>query len=450
MAAHAVDRVAIVGAGPCGLACARSLDQLGFDGWRIFERDLLAGGHAGSVRDPNGFTWDLGGHVVFSHYGEFDALLEEVLGDDVYEHERSSFVRLGDARVPYPFQNNLRYLPAELALECLVGLAEASGGRADMDFATWMEATFGRGITRLFMHPYNHKVWAVPLERMSASWIAERVSVVDFRRALRSVLLGEDDRGWGPNNTFKFPRRGGTGEIYRRLAAKLGDRVVFGRELVTVEADRQRLTFADGTSEEYDALVSTMPIDRLVAAIAACPSEIAGAAATLQHNGVSVVGVGYEAPLTEDWSWMYIADDAAPFYRVTNFAKYSPENVPEGGPARYSAFLTETSHSAHRPRPDLLEERVLDGLRAVGLAPAGTEVASLHVLEVDYAYPVPTLTRDRALDLIQPWLRERGIYSRGRFGSWRYELGNMDHAVKMGSDVAHLIVEGRPEEIWRL
>ena len=61
---------------------------------------------------------------------------------------------------------------------------------------------------------------------------------------------------------------------------------------------------------------------------------------------------------------------------------------------------------------------------------------------------MPTVGRDAALDTIQPWLAAHGIYSRGRFGSWRYEIGNMDHAVKMGIDVARLIVEGRPEELW--
>jgi predicted ABC-type sugar transport system permease subunit len=75
-------------------------------------------------------------------------------------------------------------------------------------------------------------------------------------------------------------------------------------------------------------------------------------------------------------------------------------------------------------------------------------VASVHVEEIDYAYPVPTLRRDSALEVIQPWLAERGIFSRGRFGSWRYEIGNMDHAVKMGIDVAARIVAGEREELF--
>jgi protoporphyrinogen oxidase len=441
--------IAVIGAGPCGLACAHELRRLGHDDWALYERAGVAGGHAGSEVDPAGFTWDQGGHVVFSHFGEFDRLLDEALGDDVHEHERSSYVRLNGRWVPYPFQNNLRYLHPEDAYDCLVGLIDAPGANGDADFASWMERTFGEGITRLFMRPYNLKVWATPPELMSATWIAERVSVVDHKRALRSILLGLDDVGWGPNNTFRFPRSGGTGEIYRRLADRLGARVRYGSELAGVDTERRVIRFADGRSTTYDALVSTMPIDLLVAAIEDCPSDVRTAAASLEHNGVWIVGVGCESPLTDDRSWLYFADPAVPFYRVTNFAKYAAANVPGGDTDRYSSYMSETAYSTHRPRnPNTLEKDVVEGLVSTGLLEDGVPIASLYTLDIEYAYPVPTLGRDAALAVVQPWLMERGIYSRGRFGSWRYEMGNMDHAAKMGVDVARLLVEGRPEELW--
>jgi UDP-galactopyranose mutase len=431
------------------LACGRELGRLGHPDWAIYERGATAGGNAASVLDPAGFTWDLGGHVVFSHFGEFDRLLAEVMDGDVSEHERSSYVLYGDRWVPYPFQNNLRYLPREVAYECLSGLIDAPGGSETTDFATWMERTFGAGITAHFMRPYNLKVWATPAQEMSATWIAERVSVVDHRRALRSVVLQQDDVGWGPNNTFSFPSAGGTGEIYRRIADRLGAQVAYGREVVGVDSGRRRLCLATGETIEYDALVSTMPLDLLVAAISDCPSEVRAAAQALQHTGVSVVGVGVDQPLKDDWSWLYFPEDSVPFYRVTNFARYAAANVPGGDTARLSSFLTETSFSSHRMRPDEdLGARVVDSLARVGLIVGEAPVVSLHRLDVDYAYPVPTLGRDWALAVIQPWLQARGIYSRGRFGSWRYELGNMDHAVKMGIDIARLLLEGRPEELW--
>ena len=442
-------RITIIGAGPCGLACGRELDRLGYSDWAIYERSMTAGGNAASVVDPAGFTWDLGGHVVFSHFGEFDRLLAEAMDGDVSEHERASYVVFGDRWVPYPFQNNLRYLPPEVAYECLLALIDAPGGSEAMDFGTWMERTFGAGITAHFMRPYNRKVWATPAEEMSATWIAERVSVVDHRRALRSVVLQQDDLGWGPNNTFSFPKTGGTGEIYRRIAGRLGSRVVYGRDVVGVDSGRRRLCFATGEAVEYETLVSTMPLDLLVAAISDCPTEVRAAARALQHTSVSVVGVGVEQPLKDDWSWLYFPDEAVPFYRVTNFAHYADGNVPGGDTAHLSAFLTESSFSKHRPQPgEDLGARVVDSLAKVGLIVGNAPVVSLHRIDVDYAYPVPTLDRDQALAVIQPWLQARGIHARGRFGSWRYELGTMDHAVKMGIDIARLLVEGRPEELF--
>jgi UDP-galactopyranose mutase len=445
----AAPRIAIIGAGPCGLACARELERLGHHEWTIFERASHAGGLASSVVDPAGFTWDLGGHVVFSHFGEFDALLAEVMGDDIWQHDRSSYVRFDDRWVPYPFQNNLRYLPEPVVQECLTGLERAPGGDPGMDFGTWMQGMFGDGITKHFMRPYNFKVWATEGSAMSSTWIAERVSVIDYERVAANVRDGRDDLAWGPNNTFVFPAYGGTGEIYRRVAQPLADRIHYDSEIVAVSPQERRLRLAGGGEHEYDALISTMPLDLLVGKLSDRPDALVEAARDLRHNNVYMVGVGYEAPLADDKSWMYFPQDTTPFYRATNFAKYAPANVPGADVSRFCAYMTETSYSdvKHEPR-DGLEQRVEAGLRAAGVVEGRPPVVSIHVEDIKYAYPVPTVGRDAALDLIQPWLTERGIYSRGRFGSWRYEIGNMDHAVKMGIDAAHRVVEDRDEELF--
>jgi hypothetical protein len=162
-----------------------------------------------------------------------------------------------------------------------------------------------------------------------------------------------------------------------------------------------------------------------------------------------MVGVGYEAALADEKSWMYFPQSHAPFYRATNFAKYSPANVPEKDSSRYCAYMTETAHSPEKPEPRQgLESRVEEGLRASGVVAGRPAVASVHVESIEYAYPVPTLDRDPALEVIQPWLMGHQIFSRGRFGSWRYEIGNMDHAVKMGIDAARRIVTGQKEELF--
>ena len=463
--------VVVVGAGPCGIGCVRELHRLGAaspDRVLVLEAADHPGGLGASVVDQAGFTWDRGGHVVFSHHGEFDRLLLDVLGDEVLHHDRSSWVLADGAWVPYPFQNNLHRLGPEGARECLVGMIEAAGSRpaqpaaghgvggdgagdgagaGEPSFAAWIQATFGPGVARRFLTPYNTKVWATDPADMGAGWIAERVSVTDWRTVLANTLARRDDLAWGPNNRFTFPAVGGTGEIWARAAAPLAPLIRYGVPVERVHAG-ERWVEAGGGRTSFDHLVTTMPLDLLVARTVDAPDEVREAAAMLVHNTVHVVGVGVEAPLVDDRSWLYFPDPEVPFYRATNFAKYSPANVPGADTARYSSWMCEVASSATHPRTlDHIGPDVVDALRHTGLVPPDAPIASLHVEELPYAYPVPTRGRDAALAVVQPWLDARGIYARGRFGTWRYEIGNMDHAVKMGIDVARRIVSGTAEEL---
>ena len=118
-------KVVIVGGGPTGLGAAYRLHELGYDNWVLYEKSDHVGGHSTSHKDPQGFVWDEGGHVIFSHYPYFDKLIDDMLGKEVHERVRESWVYLRDVCVPYPFQNNLRYLPKELQVTCLMGAAKA-------------------------------------------------------------------------------------------------------------------------------------------------------------------------------------------------------------------------------------------------------------------------------------------------------------------------------------
>src|SRR5665647_543861 len=112
-------KILILGAGPCGLGAAYHLNKLGYNDWQIFDRNDYVGGLSASFVDNSGFTWDVGGHVLFSHFDYFDQAVEEALGNAYYEHQRESWVRILQSWVPYPFQNNVRHLPHDALQECL-------------------------------------------------------------------------------------------------------------------------------------------------------------------------------------------------------------------------------------------------------------------------------------------------------------------------------------------
>lgn len=63
--------VLVIGAGPTGIGAAVRLTQTGTDHLVVDAFDQ-PGGMAGSFTDDDGFAWDLGGHVIHSHFASFD------------------------------------------------------------------------------------------------------------------------------------------------------------------------------------------------------------------------------------------------------------------------------------------------------------------------------------------------------------------------------------------
>ena len=445
------NRIVILGAGPTGLGAAHRLGEIGHDDWDIYERTDHVGGLASSYRDAQGFIWDHGGHVMFSHYTYFDDLVETMLRGDYDQHMREAWVWVHGRFIPYPFQNNIHRLPKEVFLETVMGIVEAQRQqRPRENFEEWIRAIFGHGIARHFMEPYNFKVWAHPLTMMSTTWQGDRVPDVDLERILGNHLDDRDDVSWGPNNMFKFPLLG-TGLLYERIAESLARPVEFEREVAHVDIVEKAVTFSDGSTTDYDRLVTTMPLTELLKKIDNVPGVVSEATDDLHHTEGMFVGIGVADPCPSTKCWMYFPGDDSPFYRVTYLSNYSPQMTPAGD---YFSLLAEVSASPHKPEdPDTVVERTIQGMvnsQLLTHEQVDHKIVSRELMRVPYSYPVPTIGRDRALAVIQPWLMDHGIYSRGRFGAWRYEIGNTDHSVMMGVEIADHLVRGVPENTWAL
>ena len=85
-----------------------------------------AGGLACTDVTPEGFLFDMGGHVIFSHYQYFDELLDTAVGagpEAWNTLERVSYVWIKGRWVAYPFQNNISALDKD---------DQASAGKASV------------------------------------------------------------------------------------------------------------------------------------------------------------------------------------------------------------------------------------------------------------------------------------------------------------------------------
>lgn len=108
--------------------------------------------------------------------------------------------------------------------------------------------------------------------------------------------------------------------------------------------------------------------------------------------------------------------------------------------------MLEVSESSMKPvdTPNMLRDCIRGLVNTEMLRPTD-EIVSTYHRRFDHGYPTPSLEREAALTKLLPALQDMGIYSRGRFGSWRYEVGNQDHSFMLGVEAADNIVNGATE-----
>ncbi|KAI9816096.1 MAG: hypothetical protein M1832_005179 [Thelocarpon impressellum] len=469
--------VLVIGAGPTGLGAAKRLNQINGPSWLILDSNETPGGLASTDVTKEGFLYDVGGHVIFSHYKYFDDCIDEALPqeDDWYTHQRISYVRCKKLWVPYPFQNNISMLPKEEQVRCMDGMIDAAlearvATGKPKDFDEWIVRMMGTGIADLFMRPYNFKVWAVPTTKMQCQWLGERVANPDLKTVTRNVILQKTAGNWGPNATFRFPANGGTGGIWIAVADTLpAEKTRFGEHgtVKKVDAAKKTVVLKDGTKIGYEKLITTMAVDALVEQMG--DKELIGLSKGLFYSSTHIIGVGIRGERPErigDKCWLYFPEDDCPFYRATIFSNYSPNNQPpaskklptlqladgskpsskEAKAGPYWSIMLEVSESSMKPvdQANLLSDSIQGLINTEMLRPTD-EIVSTYHRRFDHGYPTPSLEREGVLTKLLPKLQEQGIYSRGRFGSWRYEVGNQDHSFMLGVEAADNIVNGATE-----
>lgn len=448
-------RIIILGGGPCGLGAAWRLNELGQKNWGLYEKNDHWGGLSASFQDPEGFCWDIGGHVLFSHYRYFDQVMDTLLGkeDGWVRHQREAWVWMQDRFVPYPLQNNIHYLPKDIYWECLEGIIDiqkSKPGNSPAHFGEWINATFGSGLAKWFLYPYNFKVWAYPPDQMDWSWVGERVSPVDLKGVLRDAVFHKENSAWGPNASFRFPRHGGTGNIWKTLAGRLPEKnLSLNKKVSRLSIEERRIWFEDGTSDTYDVLLNTIPLNDFVRMAGLEPDLYP--AQQLKHSATHIVGLGLKGNPPAHLAtkcWIYFPEDNCPFYRTTVFSNYSSNNVPDID--KQWSLMMEVSESPvkHVDRERVVED-VVAGALNTGLLSHRGEISHTWHHFVNPGYPTPSQGRNRLLFPMLNQLAERGVYSRGRMGAWRYEVGNMDHSMMQGVEfVNYLLAAGEELTLW--
>uniref|UniRef100_A0A0R3S1W1 Amino_oxidase domain-containing protein n=1 Tax=Elaeophora elaphi TaxID=1147741 RepID=A0A0R3S1W1_9BILA len=451
-------RLVIIGAGPTAIGMLHRIYSLITEGTIsekdiqiiVLEKENKVGGLARSVTDEKGFTWDLGVHVLgVSKYQEFEEVINSAVNkwNKVRRSVKADLTHLfrSDSPcnnyVPYPVQHSIPYFPPSIRQKCINELKDLrSLPTSCSNFAEYSANVFGKTLLDIFIRPYNRK-----LEEMNAFWALNRVPTIDLSSVElhcgRSQQELEDDLR-SSVTCFRYPRDyKGVGKIWEKIAQRYPESIFHFQERVrTIDIKAKKVITEDLNCEmhsyDYNAILSTLPIPEL-SKISAVISDI-----NLKYSKVILVGVGLKHPQCE-WTqlvtWAYFPLPDTIFYRCTFLSNFNDNLTPDSN--QFWSVLCEIGLEADA---NFVEEemivKVIEGLKLKGIIADNNEIVDKWLCILPYGYPIPTIDRDKELQRCHEAFQAHNIYSRGRFGGWKYEISNQDHCFMMGMQCADLIL----------
>lgn len=423
--------ILIIGAGLAGLSTAY---HLGDRPCRVVEKEKEAGGLCRSYR-MDGFTFDYTGHLLHFRQPAIKALVEELLRGKLEKHDRRSYIYSYKTYTEYPYQVNTHGLPPEVVRECLLGFVATLTAPPstlkpeERSFKQWILESLGEGFAKHFMVPFNEKLWQVSLDELTSDWVSWLVPKPSLKDVINGAL-GIKDKAFGYNPSFLYPAQGGISALPNAFLPGVKD-IVYDCELVEVDSGRRRAVFQDGRTEQYDRLVSTMPVPELVRRCTDLPKAVREAAEGLRCVSVYNLNLGVARERVSDKHWIYFPEKEYPFYRAGFPMNFSPAL---GRPGCSSLYVEISHQPSVVVSPAELVAQVRAGMERAGIFRRNDEIVVADVKDIRYAYVLFDRHRSRALPAILAELESRGIHSIGRYGRWEHT--SMEDAIAQGRQLA--------------
>jgi protoporphyrinogen oxidase len=424
-------QISILGAGISGLSTSF---HVGHDRCHIYEAKSHYGGHVHSfVRD--GFTWDDGPHVLFTDNEYVNALFADGVDGEFEERAPEITNYYKGSWIDHPAQSNLYQIPEPLRTQCLESFLEARSQELTRPstYDEWLNQAFGKVFAKTFPAVYTRKYWATDPVNLGTDWIGERIYYpsVDDVKGGYSGPLGKSTY-WVKR--FRYPSRGGFISFLRKIGA--GARVEYAKNLNHIDFGKRKMKFTDGSTAEYETLVSTLPLPVLIRASADAPDTVREAVELLKTTRFWLFEITARHPSRLKQQWAYVYDDDKVTTRISITENFSPHNAPPG----CTGLSVEVCGSDYIELPadkEALAQKVKKELVEMGLLDSLESVTSTHVRFVPFGQVIYDHNRKGALQVVNEFLDRVGIVRVGRYAEWKYAMTH-DCVLKSRHEAAKL------------
>ena len=425
------DGLAILGAGPAGLACGWALEELGLRDYSVFEKSSVHGGNARTVQFGQ-FRYDTGPHRFHARNPEVTQRVSELLGSDLQSVNAPARIWWQGRFVDFPLRplQILKNGGLQYAIRASKDLAwsrlKHRNGGVPGDFSSYATSRFGKTIAETFLIPFSERLWGLSGSQLSPDIAGRRLPGFSIAGLLKDIVLGarKSDHLEG---RFLYPRLG-YGQIADRMAEKLspgklryGHRVVGietrGNEVVGVTVETVNRIFRISP----EAIISTLPITTVVGMMdPEPPPEVMQAADRLRFRDVVLVTLFIDHPSVSDAAVTYFQDPDHEFSRAHEPRNRSSAMSPEGKTSLVVEFPCFQHDAVWSRDSERLAYGLVAQLATMGLVNL-SQVFDYEVSRLENAYPIYFKDYAAVAEIVLEYLRRfENFRTLGRGGSYFY------------------------------
>jgi protoporphyrinogen oxidase len=405
----------ILGGGIAGLSLASFLDKPCV----VLEKEPTFGGLSRSF-NMNGVCYDIGPHIIFSKNKEVLDLHTSLVQTNRIRRSNQIFYK--GRYIKYPFENDLYALDKEDREYCLKEFLHNPYETYDaQNMLQFFLKTFGEGITRTYLQPYNEKIWKYDPSCMDTQMV-ERIPKPPREDVIKSAE-GISTEGYTHQLYFHYPKQAGFQALVDAYAAKAISR----SHRLKANAGVSKITSKDGkwlvesTVGTYTVrrLINTMPIHEL-SQLMVMPDHVTTSLLQLKYNSIYIVNVQVKRDSIGDHFAIYLPEKDIIFHRLSKLNFLGDAYCQTNGGSTLMAEVTfrPGSYLAGIGEKEI-SRRVLEDLETIGFI-SGVDVTDVQVRHEKYAYVIYDLKHRMNTDTILSFLRAQGIYSVGRFAEFEY------------------------------
>ncbi len=402
----------ILGSGIAGISAGYHLNKKGVKSV-LFEKDSDWGGLCGYFT-IDGFRFDRFVHFSFAPDKSDQELFAGKTGMWTHVPFPSNYYH--GAWLRHPAQNNLAPLSSEEKVKIIADFVQRpQKDPADIQsYDEWLRVQYGNYFAEHFPFAYTRKYWGVEPRELETKWVGVRMYTPDLKQVLAGSYETQEECFYFAKKML-YPKQGGFRSILNTCREGLDIR--FNKKVVQIHPAQKTVFFADGTSQTYERLISTLPLPEIVKMLPNVPQEVLDAADDLHWTCGYQISLGFNRPDIAQYLWFYIYDmDILPA-RVYSPNLKSPDNVPQGCSSLQAEVFFDCKTPV-LPAQEVLQNTIEKLIQMGVFKQEDLVVSDIRFEPYANVTFVPSIYKNR--QIITDYLRSLGIESIGRFGKWEY------------------------------